>query len=223
MVESETLEAVSITQPPLPTPPFVVKDISITMEPADGFAREAALAQAARQGLPTAITQLGIDPDEAGRLAKTVGNAMGFVKSYTIGKELLVPAYSLMVTLTFDQAKLVSNFGQKIKAAPSPTVPVSSSQSTGEGMPEDATSLPETTLPAGAQQIVAVTVNGAGAQDKLFQLLATKGYTPQWHVLRKGGGEIILHTALEGDALLGKLQADGFGATHEQGVITLGE
>jgi hypothetical protein len=96
---------------------FVLNNVTVTISETVGFARDAGLLKAARQSLPTVLQALGMPAAQAQSTAKAVGDPMRFVARFAVVSERLLPVYTLVVNLTFNEPMLRSNFGGA-KAAP---------------------------------------------------------------------------------------------------------
>lgn len=98
---------------PTATNPMLVPSITVVISDTAGYARDAALEKAARMALPKVLTgpvfQLN-SKDIAPKL-KSLGSAMPFVARYSIKQERVLPTYSMVVDMTFNEAKLRQNFG----------------------------------------------------------------------------------------------------------------
>lgn len=202
-MQSENLSPMKIT------PPVVVgavEDISVTLPETDGFARDAALTEAARKGLPQALAQFEnpVTEVEAQAIAKSVGEPMQFVKSYKIVKELLVPSYSLTVDMIYDVAKLQANFGKK-----ETTTTTSSAATTVSG--SWSTTGPGPAL-TGTPVRVQVEATGAANQDKVYNNLARAGLKPVWKVINRDGGALVLNNTGTLEELREKIDGLGFDA-----------
>ncbi|MCP5404668.1 MAG: hypothetical protein H6922_00365 [Pseudomonadaceae bacterium] len=215
-VEAEALAPVSVTQPPPPVAPFMVKDVQITLEEAEGFNRDAALIAAARMALPSALAQLAVpmSADKAEGIANSVGDPMQFVKSYKIIKEVLVPSYTLTVDLAFNGDKLQSNFGA--------VVPVAEEPMAGDVAVVSETGGLEQPVPP-VRQSLRVEIAGAGAQDALLAKLAAAGLQPQWEMLARDGGRIGVATPLDAQGLWKKLNDMGLHAAMDGETLVLTE
>lgn len=106
---------------------FVLNNVTVTISETEGFARDAGLLKAARQSLPTVLQALGLPAAQAQSTAKTVGDPLKFVARYAVVSERLLPVYTLVVNLTFNEPILRSNFGGAKVAAVSATVETSGS------------------------------------------------------------------------------------------------
>lgn len=212
-LQAEQLPAVSTTQPVPPAKAFSVEGVVVKLDASEGFNRDMALTQAARQALPVALGQLEppVPASKAADIAKNVGDPMTFVKSYKLVKEVLVPAYQLTANLQFDGAKLQTNFGSKV-----PVVKVEVAAEVSDT---------ETVTPASAISDATVSVvleaDTAGAQDELFSKLEQAGMNPVWQLIRRDGATVTLNTALEGDALADKLRKADMTAEAVDGVVTV--
>ena len=102
--------------------PFVLNNVTVTISDTEGFARDAGLLKAARQNLPTVLQALGLPLAQAQSTAKTVGDPLKFVARYAVVSERLLPVYTLVVNLTFNELMLRSNFGGAKVQAVSATV-----------------------------------------------------------------------------------------------------
>lgn len=107
----------SAAQPAQPADPFTVRNITVTVSNSTGFARDAALQQAAHSGLAQVLQVLPMPAAQASSTAASIGNAMAFVQSYSIVHEALVPTYTLTVDLTYNQDMLRKNFGGRVAQA----------------------------------------------------------------------------------------------------------
>lgn len=105
------LNAVGQVSASLAASAFVLNNVTVTMNETQGFARDAGLLKAARQSLPSALQALGLPAAHAQNTAKTVGDPLKFVARYAVVSERLLPVYTLVVNLTFNEAMLRSNFG----------------------------------------------------------------------------------------------------------------
>jgi hypothetical protein len=201
-MQSENLASLKVVPPPANL--GAVNGISVTLEATDGFARDVALTDAARKGLPQALAQLEVPvgPEKAAEIAKSVGEPMQFVKSYKIVKELLVPTYSLTVDMVYDVSKLQANFG-KVETVTA----VSASSVSGSWVTSGAT-------PAAVGVPVTVTVEASGAanQDKVHNTLSKAGLKPVWKIINRDGGQMMVTNPGTLDELRAKVEALGFAA-----------
>lgn len=204
MIQGEDLSPVSVTQPPPPAAPFSVPGVTVKLEEAAGFNRDAALSEAARQAMPAALAQLAtpLSTEEATKLAASIGDPMQFVQSYKIIKEVLVPSYTLTVDLVFNGNKLQTNFGRRM------VVDTNVSATTGE-MTDDSSAGAFATVAEGMERALHVQAGTAAAQDAIFAKLAKAGFNPQWQVITRNGGTLTVRTTLDDETLASRLTSEG--------------
>lgn len=198
-IQSENLAPMKVTAP---VNAGLVSSISVTLAETDGFARDIALTDAARKGLPQALAQIEtpVSPERAESIAKSVGEPMQFVKSYKIVKELLVPTYSLTVDMTYDVDKLQTNFGKVETTTTTKETSVSGNWSTS------------TLALVGTPVTVVVEASGAAKQDKVYNTLAKGGLKPVWKVVTRDGGELVVNSTGSLDELRARVEELGFDA-----------
>jgi hypothetical protein len=112
--------------------PLLVPSLSVVISGTTGYARDAALEQAARQGLPIVLSgpAFGLNAAEVAPKIKSLGSALPFVTRYTIRNERVLPSYSMVVDMVYNQAMLQKNFGAIHAPAASPTAPISGTEAT---------------------------------------------------------------------------------------------
>jgi hypothetical protein len=168
-VTPRAAKAVSATLPVSATAPAalgLVKGVVVTLSDTTGFARDVGLQKGARQALPTVLMRLPMAEADAQRIAKTVGDAKLFLKSYTIVKESILPRYTLTADLLYDEDALRKNFGgQIIKPLPGQSAVSSSAADV---------SAPASPQPTAALQTLKVNIDSANPADAndLYQRLS---------------------------------------------------
>lgn len=175
--------------------PFTVKGISIDLSNTTGFARDAALDQAAAKGLPLVLVNLPMPETLAQETARSVGDPMRFVASYAVVKETLIPNYSLIADLTFNEAMLRTNFGGKSTA-------VENSVSTS-------TVASATPLPPPPLQTYLIQVNTADPihQDEVYRRLTqTSATTVRYKSMARGAAQLEVTTPLSGPEVASLLE-----------------
>lgn len=161
--------------------PFVVKGVVVTLSQTTGFARDAALDQAARQALPQVLQELEIPADKAAKAAASVGNPLQFVASYAIVKEALIPTYSLTTDLTFDAKMLRANFGGVVGVTSGSEVVSGSEVSASMVVPP----------PPLRRYVVRVANSDPVVQDSVFRKLsALRGAKVRYLVMASQGADL---------------------------------
>ena len=140
--------------------PLQVLSVSVVLSGTTGFARDAALEQAARQALPKVLQteMFGLSATEATAKTKALGAVLPFVARYNIVTERVVPVYSLVADLTFNEAKLRQNFG----GVATPLAPAAASVTGTTPAP----------APATHRWLVRITEPSAAGQDRARRALA---------------------------------------------------
>lgn len=204
-MQSENLAPVRIVQP---EERGIVEGITVSMSESIGFARDAALTDAARKGLPQALAQLEtpVSEEEAESIAKNIGEPMRFVKSYKIVRELLVPTYTLTVDMVYDAATLQANFG-KVKTT---TTTVTTKTESTEAEAWSTGPAPALT---GVPVQVTVEADSAADQDKVYNTLARAGLKPVWRLITREGGKLVLTNTGTLEELVSKVDGLGLEAT----------
>lgn len=165
--------------------PFTIKDVTVVLSQTAGFARDTALDQAAKQALPKVLEALPMDATEANEKAKAVGEPLRFVSSYKIVKEALIPTYSLIVDLTFNEPLLRSNFGG-VKTGPLVVTSATSTVTVSASVPVMKN-----------RYIVRVTSVDPGSQDRVYKILSNLAMTnASYRVMAGMGAEFNVETPL---------------------------
>lgn len=173
---------------------FTVKGIVVTLSGTTGFDRDAALEQGARQSLPTVLTSLGMNADEAQRKVKSLGSAMRFVKGYKVVKESLIPTYTLTTDITFNEGMVRKNFGGIAKPQPAVVAGVGANGEVDLSTPIDEV---EDVRPI-KQWIVKITDSNPASVDKVRMNLNRQASTKAvYRLLTSEGAELLVDTPLD--------------------------
>ena len=185
---------------PVAADPFTVKGVVVTLSNTIGFDRDAALEVAARQALPTVLTNLGHAPDKAAKSAKGVGMAMNFVKSFKVVKETLLPSYTLTADLTFNGPMVLKNFGGKVtvttetKKVDGVVVAVSGTTATPVAVEAD---VPVALNKPVKQWVVRISDRDPSLVDRVRTNLAKQpGTKATYRLLTSAGAELVVDTPM---------------------------
>lgn len=175
---------------------FTVKGVVVTLSDTTGFDRDAALEKGARASLPTVLTNLGVNPEDAQKKVKSLGSAMRFVKGYKVVKESLIPSYSLTTDITFNEAMVRKNFGGVIK--PQPVAAPAKVGLEGEvDLSQPIDDVVEDTRPI-KQWIVRITDSNPASVDKVRANLNRQAATKAvYRLLTSEGAELLVDTPLD--------------------------